>query len=170
MRIHPKDWELYETGYKLTRDFQVYAFCFDVLNNQCDAEKAFRAFYRRLKYAIDNSELNVVGITGLSCHHHDSHIEFVKTGGRPKKTVKGKFTKYHVHGYVATPIEEKGLSYYTKVILSKQDERQAEAGLPRTRRWKSVNSADKTLYCMPIRYLEKQSEICFKIGDLAPFE
>lgn len=170
MKIHPKDWGLYEKRYPLTRGFQVYGFCFDVLNNRGAAEKAFRAFYRRLKYAIDNSELNVVGITGLSCHHHDSHIEFVKTGGRPKKTVKGKSIKYHVHGYLATPIEEKGLSYFTKAVLSKQDKRQSEAGLPKTRRWKSVNSEDKTLYCMPVGYIEKQSEICFKIGDLAPFE
>ena len=170
MKIHPRDWEWYEKRYPLTRDFRIYGFSFDVLNNRGAAEKAFRAFYRRLRYALDNSELNVVGITGLSCHHHDSHIEFVKTGGRPKKTVRGKFTKYHVHGYLATPIEEKGLSYFTKAVLSKQDKRQSEAGLPKTRKWRSINSEDKTLYCMPVGYLEKQCDICFRIGDISPFE
>ena len=170
MRIHPEDWWLYEKRYPLTRDFQVYGFSFDVLNNRRDAEKSFRAFYRRLAYAIDNSELNVVGITGLSCHHHDSYLKFTKTGGRPRKTVEGKSVKYHVHGYLATSIEEKGLSYFTKVLLSKQDERQSKAGLPKTRRWKSVNSEDSTLCFMPIKYIEKQCDICFRIGDISPFE
>lgn len=170
MKIHPKDWELYEKRYPLTRDFQVYGFCFDVLNNRGAAEKAFRAFYRRLKYAIDNSELNVVGITGLSCHHHDSYLKFTKTGGRLKKTVEGKSMKYHVHAYLGVPAEQTGLSYFVKKLLAKQDQRQAEAGLPKTRKWKSVNSEDKTLYCMPVGYVKQQSEICFKIGDISPFE
>lgn len=170
MKIHPGDWERYGAGYKLTRQFKIYAFCFDVPNNRGAAEKAFRAFYRRLKYAIDNSELNVVGITGLSCHHHDSYLKFTKTGGRPQKTVQGKSTKYHVHTYLALPAQETGLSYFVKKLIAKQDQRQAEAGLPKTRKWKSVNSEDRTLYCMPVGYVKQQSDICFRIGDISPFE
>ena len=170
MKIHPRNWELYETGYKLTRDFQVYGLCFCTPNNACDSEKAFRAFYRRLKYAIDNSSMDIRGVIGLSSHDHSSHIQFIRTSGRPKKIIKGKSVKYHIHGYLGVPIEQTGLAYFVKKLLAKQDERQSEAGLPKTRRWKSVNSADKTLYCMPVGYIEKQSEICFKIGDLAPFE
>lgn len=170
MKIPAKDWKLYETRYQLTRDFRAYGFCFDVLNNRRDAEKAFRAFYRRLKYAIDNSSMDIRGVIGLSSHDHSSHIQFIRTSGRPKRIIKGKSVKYHIHGYLGVPIEQTGLAYFVKKLLAKQDERQSEAGLPKTRRWKSVNSEDKTLYCMPVGYIEKQSEICFKIGDLAPFE
>lgn len=172
MKIHPGDWELYETRYRLTKEFRVYGFSFDVLNNRGAAEKAFRAFYRRLKYAIGNSSMDIRGVIGLSSHDHSSHIQFIRTSGRPKRIIRGKCVKYHIHGYLGVPIEQTGLAYFVKKLLAKQDQRQAEAGLPKTRRWKSVNSnsENETLHCMPVAYIEKQCDICFRIGDISPFE
>ena len=169
-RINPDDWDKYASrSYKTTEKFAVYGVEFDCPLSPAEAEKQFRNLYARTKRAIEKSSSDVRMIMGLSnVDGKTCYKTKQRTKGRPRNVVHGKATKQHIHLYTASP--DKGLYTFTQKIVDGENKRQLKKGLKPGRFWKNSNKENRKACCMPVQYVENQSTICFRYGDLSPFE